>query len=200
VTVTTENASPSYGTEFQTLRENDDVIADINDDRRYFDAPVDRTLVLDIDIKGAMGMMDHGMMMDHDETGIEWKDTMPGMNASMTSEDLDWKILDEDSGKENMDIEWTAKIGDKVKVRIINKEDSDHPMQHPMHFHGQRFLVLSDNGVPNGNLVWKDTVLVPKGRTVDLLFDMNNPGDWMFHCHVAEHLTNGMMGHFVVTE
>lgn len=199
--ISTDNeASPSYKTAFQTLRENADVIADIDDYRQYFDAPVDRTLVLDIEMKGAMGMMDHGMMMDHDESGIEWEDTMPGMNASMTSEDLDWKIVDEASGKENMDIAWTAKVGDKVKVRIVNKEDSAHPMQHPIHFHGQRFLVLSEDGVPNDNLVWKDTVLVPTGHTVDLLFDMTNPGDWMFHCHVAEHLTDGMMGHFVVSE
>jgi len=200
VTVTAEDASPSYETAFHTLRKNDDVTADIDDYREYFDAPVDRTLVLDIEMKGAMGTMDHGMMMDHDASGIEWEDTMPGMNALMTADDLDWKILDDASGKENMDIQWTAEIGDKVKVRIVNKEDSAHPMQHPIHFHGQRFLVLSENGVPNDNLVWKDTVLVPMGHTVDLLFDMTNPGNWMFHCHIAEHLTDGMMGMFTVTE
>jgi FtsP/CotA-like multicopper oxidase with cupredoxin domain len=42
--------------------------------------------------------------------------------------------------------------------------------------------------------VWKDTVLVPAGHTVDILLDAHNPGDWMFHCHIAEHLSNGMMG------
>jgi FtsP/CotA-like multicopper oxidase with cupredoxin domain len=67
-------------------------------------------------------------------------------------------------------------------------------MQHPIHFHGQRFLVLSDNGIENNDLVWKDTTLVPAGHTVDILLDVTNPGDWMFHCHIAEHLSNGMMG------
>jgi FtsP/CotA-like multicopper oxidase with cupredoxin domain len=48
------------------------------------------------------------------------------------------------------------------------------------------------NGVPNTNLVWKDTVLVPTGFVVDLLVELSNPGKWMLHCHVAEHLETGM--------
>jgi len=47
-----------------------------------------------------------------------------------------------------------------VKVRIHNKKDGTHPMQHPIHFHGQRFLVLNENGKQMDNLVWKDTALV----------------------------------------
>ena len=66
-------------------------------------------------------------------------------------------------------------------------------MQHPFHVHGQRFLVLSRDGVPNENLVWKDTVLIMTGETVDLLLEMTNPGRWMAHCHIAEHLEGGMM-------
>jgi FtsP/CotA-like multicopper oxidase with cupredoxin domain len=61
-----------------------------------------------------------------------------------------------------------------------------------MHFHGQRFLVLSRDGVPNDNLAWKDTVLVPVGSTVDILLEASNPGRWMAHCHIAEHLSVGM--------
>lgn len=199
VTVTGGKAEPSFASEFQSLRLNADVIADIDNFKEYFNKPADKTLLLDIDMTGSMGAMDHGMMLDHDESGIEWEDTMPGMNAMMTSADVNWKITDADSGASNMDIQWTAQVGDKVKVHLVNKDDSPHPMQHPIHFHGQRFLVLAENGVPNENLVWRDTVLVPTGQTVDLLFDMTNPGDWMFHCHIAEHLTDGMMGHFTVS-
>lgn len=50
-----------------------------------------------------------------------------------------------------------------------------HPMQHPFHMHGQRFLVLNQNGIANTNLVWKDTVLIPKDQYVDILVDMSNP-------------------------
>ena len=73
-----------------------------------------------------------------------------------------------------------------------------HPMQHPMHFHGQRFLVLSQDGVANDNLVWKDTVLLPTGATTDILLELSNPGRWIAHCHIAEHLEAGMKMVFTV--
>jgi FtsP/CotA-like multicopper oxidase with cupredoxin domain len=71
-------------------------------------------------------------------------------------------------------------------------------MQHPIHFHGQRFLVLTTNGVKTDNFVWKDTTLIQKGDTVEILVDMENPGTWMAHCHIAEHLESGMMFNFRV--
>jgi suppressor of ftsI len=43
------------------------------------------------------------------------------------------------------------------------------------------------------NLVWKDTAIIPVGSTVDLLIDASNPGAWMLHCHIAEHLGSDMM-------
>jgi FtsP/CotA-like multicopper oxidase with cupredoxin domain len=70
-------------------------------------------------------------------------------------------------------------------------------MQHPIHLHGQRFLVVARNGVPSDNLAWKDTAVVAAGQTADLLVEMSNPGRWMLHCHVAEHLEAGM--HTVIT-
>jgi len=35
---------------------------------------------------------------------------------------------------------------------------------------------------------------------MDILVEMSNPGTWMAHCHIAEHLHSGMMFHFVVEE
>ena len=58
--------------------------------------------------------------------------------------------------------------------------------------------IISRDGVAATNLVWKDTAIIPAGETVDLLVDMANPGRWMIHCHVAEHLGAGMMGVFEV--
>jgi len=52
--------------------------------------------------------------------------------------------------------------------------------------------------VPNTNLVWKDTVLLPAGATADILLDLSNPGRWMLHCHIAEHLSAHMMMAFTV--
>ena len=101
-------------------------------------------------------------------------------------------IRDLESGKENMNIEWRVRRNTLAHVRLINDRHTLHAMQHPIHLHGQRFLVLAQNEVPTTNLVWKDTALVPAGGTLDLLVDFSNPGDWMIHCHIAEHLEAGM--------
>ena len=72
-------------------------------------------------------------------------------------------------------------------------------MHHPFHVHGAgRFVVLARDGVPEANYVWKDTVLVRTGETVDILLDVTNPGRWMAHCHIAEHHESGMMFSFDV--
>ena len=155
----------------------------------------------------------HGGSTTQEESneGIEWEDPMPQQNAMSTKHNTKWKFIDETSAAENMDIAYNFKVGDTVKIRLVNdptspsglrgaSKGSNHPMQHPIHFHGQRFLVLTVDGESNKNLVWKDTVLVEKGQSVDILLDASNPGDWMFHCHIAEHLTNGMMGMLRVKE
>ncbi|HIP21744.1 MAG TPA: hypothetical protein EYG72_02215 [Candidatus Pacebacteria bacterium] len=51
-----------------------------------------------------------------------------------------------------MDINWTFNKGEFVKIEIYNDPNSMHPMQHPIHFHGQRFVVLTTDGVVNDNL------------------------------------------------
>ena len=80
--------------------------------------------------------------------------------------------------------------GDRVTVRLVNEAVSDHPMHHPFHIPGAgRFLVLSRDGAPEENLVWKDTVLVRAGQTLDLLLDLTHPGLWMAHCHIPSTCT-----------
>jgi FtsP/CotA-like multicopper oxidase with cupredoxin domain len=65
---------------------------------------------------------------------------------------------------------------------------------HPMHLHGYAFRVLSRNGVPTPRREWQDTVLMAPRERVEIAFVADNPGDWMFHCHILEHQESGMMG------
>ena len=123
---------------------------------------------------------------------VEWSGTMPIMNWLTTSNEVTWLLRDSVTGAENMDIDWNFQVGDVVKIRLVNNRDAWHAMQHPLHIHGQRFLVLDQDGVRNNNLVWKDTVLLPTGTTTDILLEISNPGRWMVHCHIAEHLESGM--------
>ena len=137
---------------------------------------------------------------NHEATGgIEWEDDMVDVNRLTTPANMRWKLVDRSTGKENHAIDWHFKVGDQVKVRLVNEMDSDHPMHHPFHIHGAgRFLVMSRNDTVEPNLVWKDTVLVRTGETVDILLDVTNPGRWMAHCHIAEHHESGMMFSFNV--
>jgi FtsP/CotA-like multicopper oxidase with cupredoxin domain len=64
---------------------------------------------------------------------------------------------------------------------------------HPMHLHGHSFRVLSRNGVAVPHREWGDTVLLPPKETIDVAFVADNPGDWMLHCHVADHQMSGLM-------
>src|SRR5215218_3213876 len=135
---------------------------------------------------------------DHGD-GLEWEDLMPEINRATDPTNMIWKLVDRESGAENHAISWAFTVGGRVKIRLINEMDSDHPMHHPFHIHGAgRFLILSRDGRPEPNLVWKDTVLLRAGETVDILLYVTNQGLWMAHCHIAEHIEGGMMFSFNV--
>lgn len=214
VTVSNESIAKSYAAQFQTLRSHAETIMSIDPLRSMFNKTPDNRVALSVDMMGGMmsGMGGHmmpngqmmggsgGMMGGVPEGGIEWEDTdMQMMNEMSNADMVKWRIIDQDTGKRDMDIDWTFKKGESVKIRIFNDPKSAHPMQHPIHFHGQRFLVVARDGVSQtDNLVWKDTVLVKAGETVDIVLDTSNPGTWMAHCHIAEHLEAGMMMKYTI--
>lgn len=179
---------------FSTLGQNSEVIASIDPYRQDFDKEPDESIGLGVQMMGMGGGMNHMMM--HGDTsgeGIEWEDQMKQMNEATNAQSIKWIITDQKTNKTNMDIRWQLKRGDLVKIHITNSAASAHPMQHPIHFHGNRFLVIARDGTPVDNLAWKDTTLVGAGHTVDILLEATNPGKWMAHCHIAEHLEAGMM-------
>ena len=132
--------------------------------------------------------------------GLEWEDLMPAINRASDTSNMIWQLVDRETGAVNDAINWSFTVGDRVKIRLVNEMvDSDHPMHHPFHIHGAgRFLILMRDGEPETNLVWKDTVLLRAGQTIDILLDVTNPGLWMAHCHIAEHTESGMMFSFDV--
>lgn len=220
---------PALAAEFETLRSGaaaHDLYAKA---RAALDAPVKRTFQLTLAMSGGNGMggmKDDGNGgdmgdMKHDGNGgggmgdmgsmghglgetagdkIEWDEEMADMNAASDDKSLTWKIVDEATQQENMAIEWSLRTGVLVKVRFVNDAAAAHPMQHPMHFHGQRFVVTAVDGKPVEMLSWKDTVLIGAGETVDLLLDASNPGNWLAHCHILEHAAAGMTMPFSVGE
>ena len=217
VTVSKDLVDNSYLEEFNNNLINREVIEDIAKYEKYFDKPVDYNLDLTVDLGNFMESMASlpchimgGIVMGdcndeerakfeaesvHEKISIEWEDEM---NMKVSGEDVEWIIKDRNSKEKNMDINMEANVGDIVKIRLFNDPNSIHPMQHPIHLHGQRFIVTEIDGKLVDNKVWSDTVLVPIGTTIDILIDVTNPGEWMMHCHIAEHLESGMMTSFNV--
>ena len=209
--------------DFDNLVTHTDVIDEIDQFRKYFSVEPDLELEFDVktslehmmdsgnddsmDLKGHEQMQSldsekpHSMEMNAHDTNlpsIEWEDEMPKMNAMSNEENTHWILRDVNSGKEGFDIGYQANVGDVKKIRLFNNPDSAHPMQHPIHLHGQRFLVISENGILNDNMAWKDSVLVPTGKTVDILVEFSNPGKWAMHCHILEHAEAGMITEVIV--
>ncbi len=154
----------------------------------------DRTLILDLRVGDLPFPLDPLLSWESTfRPPVEWEGAMPDMDWLVSGDQVDWILRDVETGRENMEIDWRFEVGDRVKLRLVNRRDTLHPMHHPIHLHGQRFLVLSVDGVPVEHPSWKDTVLVPVGSVVDLVVEMDNPGPWMLHCHISEHLESGMM-------
>ena len=121
---------------------------------------------------GGMGMMGGGMMGGMH--GATWK--MNGM--AMTGD-----------GQPDMPPLLTVKRGQTCVLALRNET----AWWHPMHLHGHSFRLIGRNGEPNPRREWRDTVLVPPRESIDIAFVADNPGDWMFHCHVTDHQETGMM-------
>jgi FtsP/CotA-like multicopper oxidase with cupredoxin domain len=193
VHVSADPAAPDLGGPFDSLRHPAAVAEDIARYRPMFDRPVDRELVLTLEL-GELPFPLQPLLNFESiyRNPVEWSGTMPEMDWLPTGNDVRWILRDPATGKENMEIDWRFRVGDVAKLRLVNDRGALHAMHHPIHIHGQRFLVLSVNGVPNPHLVWKDTMLLPAGFTADILLEITNPGRWMLHCHIAEHIETGM--------
>lgn len=72
--------------------------------------------------------------------------------------------------------------GRRVRLDFVNTTD----MWHPMHLHGHTYQLGSTG--PR-----KDTTIVLPKKTTSVIFDADNPGQWMLHCHNAYHGEAGMM-------
>jgi suppressor of ftsI len=201
VSVSAERAMPDHRTTFEVLRSDSAVSADIDRYRPQFARPVDRELVVTLETNELPFPLRPLLNLESVyRNPVEWSGTMPEMDWIVSGRNARWILRDSRTTRENMEIDWRFRLGDLIKIRLVSDRNALHAMQHPIHIHGQRFLVLSVNGVPNDNLVWKDTVLLPTGFVAEVLLEISNPGKWMLHCHIAEHIETGMRMVFEVEE
>lgn len=83
-------------------------------------------------------------------------------------------------------------IGEPVRLEIVNET----VFPHAMHLHGMHFREIRA-GRPVGPM--RDTLLVAARETREIGFVADNPGDWLFHCHMLSHAESGMMTWLRVT-
>ena len=83
------------------------------------------------------------------------------------------------------------KQGERVRIRFINFSAIDH---HPMHLHGLTFWITGTEAgrIPDTAWIPSNNVLVAVAQARDVEFIANNPGDWVFHCHMFHHMMNFM--------
>ncbi len=113
VTVSDRPVAESHAERFRELRVNEDVRKDIDSFRKYFDKPVDHRLELELDIESLPTPIVQAMQWEAGlySPPVEWNDGMPMMNMLSSAEQVHWKLRDPDTGKENMDIDWTFRQG-----------------------------------------------------------------------------------------
>ncbi len=85
--------------------------------------------------------------------------------------------------------------GESCVITLVNRTQ----WPHPMHLHGHAFRVLKVNGRPPRAPLWRDTVILDPEGDAEIAFLADNPGDWMFHCHILQHQQGGMMASIRVT-
>src|SRR5260370_303966 len=84
-----------------------------------------------------------------------------------------------------------ARLGSRVRLRIVNL-GMDH---HPIHLHGNQFVVTGTEGGRAPESTWypMNTVLVGVAQARVIEFEAKYPGAWMVHCHLPHHMMNSMM-------
>lgn len=100
---------------------------------------------------------------------------------------------------------FVLEAGEVVEI-IVNNAD---PGKHPFHLHGHNFQVVSRsaeeygffNGSGNDDTpaipMKRDTILVRPNGNLRLRFVADNPGIWLFHCHIEWHVFSGLVSTFV---
>ncbi len=86
----------------------------------------------------------------------------------------------------------TVSKNETVTLEIYN--DTSFP--HAMHLHGMHFREIGNDGDLGP---FRDTLLISRGETRTIGFVADNPGDWLFHCHMLSHAASGMMTWLKVT-
>lgn len=149
-------------------------------------------LAVDIPLDGGMGMMMGGM---GGGMGSGMRGAMgPGRfnGFGLPSQERLWALASISSSGHDGPPLFRVARGRTVLLNFVNRS----LIPHAMHVHGHHFRQVSDGGMKP---YWLDTVIVDPERSERVAFVADNPGKWMLHCHMIEHMATGMAAWFEVT-
>lgn len=137
--------------------------------KRPFDPPVDR------------------------DFGLIFQNFFIGPNQTIADSmkmDWNWHTINGRSGPYTTPL--VCKHGERVRVRLLDFSPMQH---HPIHMHGHTFWVTGHEGarIPKSAWIPRNTELIGVAQASNFEFIANNPGDWMFHCHMIHHMMNHMV-------
>lgn len=84
---------------------------------------------------------------------------------------------------------FSVKRGTAISIDVKN----ENGWPHAMHIHGHHFIY---DKTPK---LWRDTALFSRSEQGSMQFIADNPGKWLIHCHMIEHMAGGMVTWFEVT-
>ena len=104
--------------------------------------------------------------------------------------DWNWHTINGRSGPFTTPL--VVKHGERVRVRLIDFSPMQH---HPIHLHGHTFWITGHEGARIPKTAWipRNNALVGVAQATEFEFVANNPGDWVFHCHMVHHMMNHMV-------
>lgn len=137
--------------------------------RKVFDPPVDR------------------------DFGLIFQNFFIGPNQTVADSmkmDWNWHTINGRSGPYTTPL--VCKHGERVRVRLLDFSPMQH---HPIHMHGHTFWLTGHEGarIPKSAWIPRNTELIAVAQASNFEFIANNPGDWMFHCHMVHHMMNHMV-------
>lgn len=126
---------------------------------------------------GAMGGMQRGML---DGNWIDLRE--------LAARGYLWTVNDITAHRLDMPPLLSVERGQSVILEMHN----DTAFEHPMHLHGHHLKVLSVDGKPPAHEQWRDSPLLKPRQKLVAAFVADNPGNWLFHCHILEHHASGL--------
>ncbi|KAF2231870.1 multicopper oxidase [Viridothelium virens] len=156
----------------------------------------------------------HKWVLKDSSLYLDWSE--PSLSLVKIASDRGWKEPKFPKGYEPVNLPYAddswvyflieGKFQDSIDNTTRKIYKTQAPVAHPIHIHGHDFVILasgteqynaSNVKLKLDNPPRRDVALLPVNGYLIIAFQMNNPGVWLMHCHIAWHASGGLALQFV---